>query len=429
MDFRPELSWEFETVGQIESRSVRAVRNHVHHVKEISPYYRETLAGIDPSDIKSVQDIANLPTTDKSTLVGNIEKFWAVSPKDVAETVITSGSTGQPLVYFMTASDLDRLAFNEALSFHAAGVTNHDRAQLLVSLDRMFIAGMAYYRGLTTLGANTARVGVTSVETIKYYLELLKPTVLVAVPSFLHKLVGKLQLLGYDLENSPVEKIFCIGESIRYQDLSLNGLGEALERSFGARVFSTYGLTELAVAYCECEKRAGNHAHPELVYTEIVDENGNPVPEGTPGELVATPLGVEGVPLVRYRTGDITFKMSGTCECGRNSMRIGPILSRKSQMIKVKGTTLYPTTITSVLDELDCLQDYLIILEGNDALSDQVTIHAVTHPSEVITIADHLRAKARVSFPVLVSNASTINAHRGDCRKKVKILDKRNRQQ
>jgi len=140
---------------------------------------------------------------------------------------------------------------------------------------------------------------------------------------------------------------------------------------------------------------------------------------------VVTPLGVEGLPLVRYRTGDITTMLSGPCSCGRNSCRIGPILARKSHMIKVKGTTVYPLTITNALDELDGIEDSVLVLEGDESLSDRVTLHVVTPPANVERIAAHVRARARVGFPVLVSNAASINAMRGDSRKKVRVIDLR----
>jgi phenylacetate-CoA ligase len=298
---------------------------------------------------------------------------------------------------------------------------------IFVSLDRLFIAGMAYYRGLTLLGANTARIGVLPFEMQRQYLELLRPLVVVGVPSFVRRLGKQLQNLGFDTRGSSIERIVCIGESIRGEDMKLNATGAALEEMFGARVYSTYGNTEIAVAYCECTEQAGNHSHPELVYTEIVDEAGKCVPDGEPGELVATPLGVEGMPLVRYRTGDITFKIASDCPCGRSSCRIGPILARKSQMIKLKGTTLYPLTITNALDELACIEDYVVMLEGDESLADRVIVHAVTPPASLQAIGEHLRARARVNFPVLVTNTATINSLRGDSRKKVKIIDKRAR--
>jgi phenylacetate-CoA ligase len=421
--FKPELSWEFLSADEIEVRSIRAVRNHVKYVKEVSPYYREILQTIEPEEIRSVEDLQQLPFTNKDVLALQANKFLGVHPDHIVESVITSGSTGKPLVFGLTQSDLDRLAFNEALSFHSTGITSQDRAHLLVSMDRLFIAGMAYYRGLILLGANTMRLGVLPNEMHKIYFEMLQPTVLVGVPSFLKKLAIELDKLKFDTRKSSIKKIICIGESLRNQNMELNSTANTLQELWNAKVYSTYASTELSVSYCECEEQCGGHAHPELAYTEIVDDQGNPVENGTPGELVVTPLGVEGMPLVRFKTGDITCKISEPCACGRNSIKIGPILGRKSQMIKLKGTTVYPLTITNALDEINEINDYVIILENDDALSDRVAIHVAVAPTAIEKIANHLRAVARVNFPILVSNINTIQSFRGDSRKKTRIID------
>ena len=425
MVFRPELSWEFLSGDEIAAKSVRAVRNHVRHVKEVSAYYREALFDVFAEDIKSMEDIAKLPCTEKTALAQHTASFVAVAPDQIVETVVTSGSTGSPLVFPLTATDLERLEFNEALAFCSAGVTNADRAQVCVSLDRLFIAGIAYYRGLTHLGVNTSRIGVAPLDMHKHYFDLLRPTVMVGVPSFLKKLIAEFAKAGFDRDQSSLKKVFCIGESIRTVDLQLNSVGKAIEEFFNAKAYSTYGNTELSVSYCECAAQNGGHARPELVYTEIIDENGASVPDGTPGELVATPLGVEGVPLVRYRTGDITFKVPGTCACGRNSLRIGPILGRKSQMIKVKGTTLYPLAITAILDDIDGVEDYLIILEDDETLSDRVSLHAVTAPANLEKINNRIRTELRVCLPVLISNIATIQHYRGKSQKKLRVIDNR----
>jgi len=423
--FRPELSWEFLSADEITAKSVRAVRNHVRHAKETSAYYRETLFDVFPEDIKSPEDIAKLPYTEKTAFVEKTQSFIAVAPDQIVETVVTSGSTGSPLIFPLTTTDLERLTFNEALAFCSAGVTCQDRAHVYVSLDRLFIAGMAYYRGLTHLGVNTSRIGVLPADMQKHFFDLLKPTVIVGVPSFLKKLASEFAAMGFNREMSSLKKIFCIGESIRSIDLQLNGVGKTLEEFFGAKVYSTYGNTELSVSYCECTAQNGGHARPELIYTEIVDDNGLPAPDGAMGELVATPLGVEAAPLIRYKTGDITFKVAGPCPCGRNSLRIGPIMGRKSQMIKVKGTTVYPLAITTILDDIDGVEDYLIIVENDESLSDNIALHVATPPSNVEKISNRIRTEVRVHVPVLISNCATISHFRGKSAKKTRILDNR----
>jgi len=425
--FKPEYSWEFLSADEIQAKTVRALRNHVRHTLDVSPYYKQILGNFDTNTIQTIDDFLRLPLTEKSNIASQSYDFNGVENRHIVETVITSGSSGTPLVFSMTSNDLDRLAFNEALSFNGAGIRADDRVQILVSLDRLFIAGMAYYRGSVLLGANTMRLGVLPEEMHRYYFELLKPTVIVGVPSFLNKLAIELGKKGFDVKSLNVKKLICIGESLRNQNMELNTLAKSLENLWGAQVYSTYASTEMSVSYCDCEARCGGHAHPELIYTEIIDENGKNVPDGTVGELVVTPLGVEGMPLIRFKTGDITFKMSEQCSCGRNSIRVGPILGRKSQMIKLKGTSVYPSTITSVLDSIEEITDYAIIIEGDDALSDRVSIHVATHPTKVEKIANQLRAVARVNFPILVSNVATIQSFRKDSRKKNRVIDWRKR--
>lgn len=426
MPFKPHFSWDFLTPEEIESRSLRAIRNHIDYLKRDSVYYQELLADVESDDIQTLEDFRKIPITEKKDFSSNSNLFQVASDEQVIETVVTSGSTGTPLVYPLTSSDLDRLAYNESLSFHGAGVTAKDRAFIMVSLDRLFIAGMAYYRGLTALGANTSRIGVLPAEMQQHYIELMKPTVLVGVPSYMVKLGETLIKNGIDLANYSIEKIFCIGEPIREENMDFNSTALRIEELYGAKVYSTYASTELGSAFCDCTERTGGHGHPELVYTEILDENGEPVEDGEVGELVVTPFGLEGMPLLRYRTGDMTFNVPGECACGRHSMRIGPILSRKSQLIKFKGTTLYPLTITNVIDSIPDVVDYILELKGREgSSSEEIYIHAATKPANVQTIMSRVQAATRVSVPVLISNAATINSMRGDSRKKIRLIDNR----
>jgi phenylacetate-CoA ligase len=425
--FRPELSWEFLSSDEIDAKSIRAVRNHVRHVKEVSAFYRETLFDIFPEDIKSLADIARLPFTEKETLIDRAPSFRAVSEDLVVESMASCGATGKRIIFPLTAVDLERLEFNEALSFYSAGVSSSDRGQLFLHFDQCLSAGIAYYRGLTHLGVNSARTGMLSAEMHKQYFDLLQPTILIGAPSFFKKLAAELAPLGFDKNKSSIRKLFCFGENIRTRDMQLNDLGKALEAFYNAAVFSTYGSTEISSSFCECEARCGGHGHPELVYTEIVDEKGTPVPDGTVGELVATPLGVEGNPLVRYKTGDITFKIPGKCPCGRNSMRIGPIVGQLSQMVKMQGAFLYPSAVATILDGIDGIEDYLIILENDEAASDRISLHIITPPNNMEKISGRMRSELHVTLPLLISNAPTLRHLRGKTGRETKIIDIRKR--
>jgi phenylacetate-CoA ligase len=287
----------------------------------------------------------------------------------------------------------------------------------------MCAAGISFYRGLTLLGANSARAGILPLDTQKSCLELLNPTVLVGVPSYLNKLGKDLASKGYDTANSAVTKIFCTGEAVYSQGMGQNHIARELESRWGAQAFSVYTNPELSVSLSDCSYRSGLHNRPELVYSEIINEKGFAVPDGTPGELVVTPLGSEAMPLERYKTGDITFKIPGSCECGRNSSRIGPILGRKSQLIKVNEEFVFPLAVTNALDELEEILDYIIILETESPRSDRVSVHVAAPSNKIEKISNQLRSMANVSLPILISNVSTIQSMRGSSRKKDRILD------
>ena len=429
MNFNPKLSWEFLSADEIASKTLRALRNHIKHVKEVSPYYKEALWDIAPDGIKKIDDFNRLPFTGRTSLAERTAQYTAVAPQSIVETVATGGATGKPIFCPLTANDLDRLAFSEALSFHSMGISADDRALLFLGMDRWSLAGIGCYRGLVLVGANTGRSGVVAHDLCRQYLESFKPTVLAGAPSFLRRLAIDIGKSGFKFKESGIRKIICVGESLKTQQMETNTIGKRLEDTWGAKAFVNYTITEIADSFCECVEQKGGHTHPELMYPEIVDEDGRPVPDGTPGELVATSLGVEGMPLVRYRTGDITFKVPGTCPCGRNSVRIGPILGRTNEIIRIKGASVYPLTITNALDEMDEINDYVIILENNDAHSDRVSIHVATQPSAIEKIANHVRNVAHVSFPILISNISTIQSMRGNWCKQVRIVDWRQQAQ
>lgn len=430
MNFNPKLSWEFLSSDEILSKTIRALRNHLRHVKEVSPYYKEALWDIAHEDIRKIDDFHRLPFTDRKLLADQTGRFTSVSPRAVVETVATAGATGHPIFCPLTANDIDRLAFSEALSFHGMGITPDDRALLFLDMDRWSLAGMGCYRGLTLLGANTGRAGVEPPDSCRQYLGTFRPTVLAGAPSFLRRLALDLEKTGFNFKESGIQKLICMGESLKDRDMASNMIGKRLEDMWGAAAFDNYTITEINDSFCECSERKGGHTHPELIYAEIVDGKGMHVPDGTPGELVATTLGIEGMPLVRYKTGDITFRVPGTCPCGRHSARIGPILGRVNEIIRTKkGPLVYPLTITNALDEMDEINDYVIILENDDADSDRVTIHVAAKPPAIEKIANHVRSVVQVGFPILISNISTIQSIRGNWRRQVRIVDWRQQSQ
>lgn len=227
-----------------------------------------------------------------------------------------------------------------------------------------------------------------------------------------------------------IEKIVLIGDSIRNVDFSANTLGCLIEDAFDERCYSTYGITEGQVSFCECEFHQGLHSHPDLVIVEIVDDHGKPLKDNEIGELVLTPLQLQGMPLIRYKTGDITFKLSSPCLCGRNSVRIGPILGRKHQRLKVAGVTLYPKTIeNTILGIKDIINYQIEVYTGNDQ-TDHIILRVGAYRNDKSFksfLVDSLRARAKVTPEIEIESPEEIEKRlfEGGSRKAITFKDRR----
>ena len=402
------------------------------YVAENSPFYKELFAKyrINIADIKTIADLSLIPPTVKDDLQQRNDDFLCVPRNKVIEYTSTSGTLGRPVTIALTEKDLDRLAYNEYNSFLCADGSADDTYQLMLTLDRQFMAGIAYYLGIRRIGAGIIRLG-PGVPALQWEtIRRLKPTAIVAVPSFILKLIQFAKDTGIDINSTSVKKAICIGENIRNNDFSLNILGKKITESWDIQLYSTYASTEMQTAFTECGEGKGGHYQPELVIVELLDENDQQVEPGTPGEVTITTLGVEGMPLLRYKTGDICMYFDEPCACGRTSLRLSSIMGRKKQMIKFKGTTLYPPALFDLLNEREEIIDFVIEVYSNDIGMDQVSLYLV--PADDTEECDHrirayLQARLRVSPHikyVTVEEIQKIQLSEAS-RKAIKFIDKR----
>lgn len=408
------------------------LRQHIQYVYSQSAYYKRMFDqyDIDWRTVRSVEDLQQIPVTTKHDLHKFNSDFLCVPNEQVADFVTTSGTSGDPVLFALSEKDLERLAYNESLSYECVGLTEKDIVQMTTTMDRRFMAGLAYYLGARKMGMGVVRVGSGVPELQWDTIERVKPTVLIGVPSFLLKMLEFAIEQGIDYRKSSVRKAICIGEPIRTPDFQLNTLGRRIQEKWDIGLFSTYASTEMATAFTECEHGQGGHRQPDLIITEFLDENDNPVANGEPGELVVTTLGVEAMPLLRFKTGDIVQPHFEPCGCGRTTMRVGPVIGRKNQMIKYKGTTLYPPAMLDILDDFDEIECYLIELGSDDTGEDMIIVKVGTDtPSTTLhtKIKDRFRAKLRVSPEILFDSVLDINKLKfpENGRKSVVFIDKR----
>jgi phenylacetate-CoA ligase len=423
----------FQSREQIKAMQEKKLQETVAYLNEHSPFYKElfTKSGFNSKGIRTIEDLNVIPTTVKEDLQQRNDDFLCVPRNKIIEYSSTSGTLGSPVTIALTENDLERLTYNEYNSFVSAGTTPDDVYQLMLTLDRQFMAGMAYYSGVRKLGAGIIRLG-PGVPSLQWETILrLKPTGIVAVPSFILKLVTYAAEHHIDLNASSVKTAICVGENIRNADFSLNILGKKITDAWNIRLLSTYASTEMQTAFTECSECKGGHLQPELLIVELLDEMNRPVGPGQPGEVTITTLGVEGMPLLRYKTGDICSYHDEPCACGRNSLRLSPVFGRKKQMIKFKGTTLYPPALFDLLNEMEEVNDFVAEVYSNEIGMDEVLLHlsATSHTEENDRrIRAYLQARLRVIPQLRYITAEEIQKLQfpEGGRKAIKFIDRRN---
>lgn len=393
---------EKQTTAEIKAFQELKLQEVLQYVSANSVYYQNLFQEhkIDISKINTLEDLQLIPTTTKEDLQRNNDNFMCVPTHKIIDFATTSGTLGDPVTFGLTDNDLDRLAYNEAISFDCAGIKEGDIVQLMTTMDRRFMAGLAYFLGLRKMKVGVIRVGAGIPELQWDSILKYKPTYLITVPSFLLKLIEYADSHGIDYNDLGIKGAICIGESLRNQDFSNSILADKIASKWNIKLFSTYASTEMSTAFTECEHGVGGHHHPELIIVEVLDDENKLVKEGESGELTITTIGVEAMPLIRFKTGDIVKLHTNPCACGRNTLRVGPVVGRKQQMIKYKGTTLYPPAMNDVLNDFVAIDNYLIQIYTNDLGTDEIVIKiAVNSPTEefLTEVKDHFRAKLRVT--------------------------------
>lgn len=434
---------EFESIDTIKAFQDEKLRKAVLYLKEHSPYYQRLFDKfhININNIRQIEDLVNIPFTEKKDLQLFNEDFLCVPKEKVIDYITTSGTLGEPVTFGCTEVDLQRLAYNEKKSFSCAGLHPGNILQLMTTIDKRFMAGLAYFLGIRELGASIIRVGNGIPELQWDTIMRIKPDSIMCVPSFIPRLIQYAEEHNIDYKNSSIRKIIGIGEGLRNQDFSLNLLGQQIKNKWNVQLFATYSSTEMGSTFSECEYGCGGHVHPELIIVEIIGEDNMPVADGEIGEVVITTLGVEGMPLLRFRTGDMCAKIVEPCKCGRNSYRLTPLVGRKNNMIKLKGTTLYPPAINDILDNTDYVQNYVVYVQESEAGTDDVVVKVglksdalakhkaiAENPGAIVEdLKNRFRAHLRVSPKIEihpVAEVQTINFP-PKTRKPVKFIDLR----
>ena len=424
---------EYQPLDVIKKYQEVRLCETMEYLNAKSPFYSKMFNDnhIDIEKIKTIESLQEIPFTEKKDLQLYNEDFICVQKEKIIDYITTSGTLGDPVTFACSEKDLQRLAYNEKISFICAGLRPGNIMQLMTTIDKRFMAGLAYFLGIRDLGASIIRVGNGIPELQWDTIRRIKPDTILCVPSFILRLIQYAEEHGIDYKNSTIRRIIGIGEGLRDQNFNPNLLGKKIKEKWDVQLFATYSSTEMSATFPECEYGCGGHHHPELIIVEIIGENDAPVKDGEVGEVVITTLGVETMPLLRFRTGDMASIHTEPCRCGRKSFRISPLVGRKNNMIKLKGTTLYPPAIFDVLDNTEYVENYVVYIDYNSTGTDEVLVKiGLRHTPEfdvVKELKDRFRARIRVAPEIEITPAEIIQKINfpATSRKPVKLIDNR----
>lgn len=338
-----------------------------------SPFYagRFKECGLDPASVKSLADVRRLPFTTKQDLRDSYpDKLLAMPIEEMVRMHVSSGTTGTPTVIYHTKNDLDWWASLMARCMHMVGLRKADVFQNMSGYG-LFTGGLGIHCGAEKLGCLTIPAGAgNSHRQIKLLMDF-KVTGIHIIPSYALYLSSVFAELGIDPKSLPL-RIALVGAEPYTEETR-----RRLEALYGIKAYNSYGLSEMngpGVAF-ECTEQHGMHVWEDAYLAEIVDPaTGEPLPDGELGELVMTSLGREGMPIIRYRTRDMTRFLTGQCPCGREHRRIDRLHGRCDDMMIVKGVNIFPMQIERVLMAMpEVGQDYQIILE-RDGFIDNIRI-------------------------------------------------------
>ncbi|MBR4380935.1 MAG: phenylacetate--CoA ligase [Bacteroidaceae bacterium] len=369
--FNPEV----ETMSEdgLKALQLERLQETVRHCMN-SPFYQQKFKelGITPDDIKTLDDVQKLPFTSKEDLRENYPFGLACVPmKDCVRLHSSSGTTGNPTVVLHTQKDLDEWANAVARCLWMVGSRPEDVFQNSAGYG-MFTAGLGFQYGAEKVGMLTVPAAAgNTIRQIKFIKDF-GTSVLHAIPSYASRIYEVMKEEGVDPRKDTNLRVLCIGAEPHSEEQR-----QRIEQNLGVKAYNSYGISEMmgpGVAF-ECPEQNGLHIWEDYFIVEIIDPvTLKPVPDGELGELVLPTINREAMPLLRYRTRDLTRILPGDCPCGRHHKRLARLQGRSDDMMILKGVNIFPIQIEKILLGFKELStDYLITLETKDS-NDIMTI-------------------------------------------------------
>ena len=358
---------------KIEKLQLERLQKIVNRAYEKVPFYRKKFdeVGFKPDEIESLEDIQKIPFTTKDDLRDNYPYDLFAEPlADIVRIHSSSGTTGKPIVVGYTEQDMLNWTNCVTRLIAAAGARRNDVAQVAFGYG-MFTGGFGLHYGLENMGITVIPASSGNSERQIMMMEDFGTTILISTPSYALYLSEVAADMGVDSSRLDVRLGLFGGEG------HTEAMREEIEDRWGMKVTENYGLSEIVGPGVsgECVEQQGLHINEDHFYPEIVDPDSGEVQKpGSRGELVLTTLTKEGIPMLRYRTGDITFLNYEPCSCGRTTVRMNKILGRADDMLIIKGVNVFPSQIESVLVGIDNIGPHYQIIVRRDGYMDDVEV-------------------------------------------------------
>ena len=392
---------------EIEKIQLERLQETVFRVYEkVEPYRKKMIeAGVKPEDIKSLDDLKKLPFVTKQDMRDNYPfGLFAVEKEDLVRIHASSGTTGKPTVVGYTQNDMDM--WTECVSRIASmgGATKEDMAQICFGYG-MFTGALGLHYGLEKIGATIVPSSTGNSEKQIMYMKDFGTSVLVATPSYALRLAEVAREMGVNPATDLGVKIALVGS-----ELLTDAMRDEMHKAWGDDVLvtSNYGMSELMGPGVsgECEHLCGMHINEDFFIPEIINpQTGEVLPAGEKGELVITCIKKEALPLIRYRTKDVTRLIYEKCKCGRTTCRMENLSGRSDDMLKIRGVNVFPSQIEEVILSVEELGPHYEIIVEREGYSDKLTVrvelaHATDSFAELERIANTVRSKLRIILSI-----------------------------
>jgi phenylacetate-CoA ligase len=366
-------AFECMPVEKLQQWQVEKLKETVAWVQAKVPFYRQKLdeMGVSPDDIKSVADVAKLPFTVKNDLRDNYPfGMCAVPMNEVVRVHASSGTTGKPITGPYTQQDLEQWTECMARSLYAAGVREDDIVQNAYG-HGLFTGGLGFHQGVSHLGCTVVPTSSGMTERQIMLMQDFKSTVLCATPSYALTMAERAEEMGVNLRDLPL-RVGSFGAEPWSQAMRLE-----IEERMGIRAMEAFGLTEMCgpgVAF-DCDAQDGLHVNEDHFIAEIIDPNTlEPVPEGEKGELVFTAIQRRAMPILRYRTKDISRLRRDKCSCGRTLIKMEKVLGRADDMLIISGVNVFPSQVESLLLDIEEVEPQYVLVVSKKGYLDQLAV-------------------------------------------------------